>query len=197
MPATRLRSKNDRLSGERARGTVAARPGNSPLRARNVFRGFRRAGGEEGAVLVEFALSITLLLTLVIGIMQTSFALYFYNVLNEAAREGTRYAIVRGSEWAAACGSYGSYDCTASSTDVSNFVNNLGLSGINSDVLGPNGVTTAWAASPNEASCQAVNCNGSGDRVTVTVSYPFTLKIPFVPSYLINMSSTSTMTVLY
>lgn len=49
---------------------------------------------QRGAVLVEFALVLVLLLVLVFGIIDFGRALYTANSLNTAAREGARYAAV-------------------------------------------------------------------------------------------------------
>ena len=54
---------------------------------------------ETGSTLVETALSITILLVLVIGIMDACLMVYSYHFISNAAREGTRYAIVRGNTW--------------------------------------------------------------------------------------------------
>lgn len=176
------------LSGLRARSRVPTRWG-------------QLKSGEQGAAILEFALSIMILLTLVIGVMETAFAFYFYNVISEAAREGSRYAAVRGAEWGTGCDSsgysYGSYSCTASAADVTNYIENLGLPGISSSSLGPNGISVVWAAGPNEASCHVAGCNGTGDQTTVTISYTFNVPMPFMPPKAVGMSSRSTMTVLY
>jgi hypothetical protein len=56
-----------------------------------------KSRSEHGAGLVEMALSIAVLLSLVLGIMELSLALYTFHFISEAARDGARYAIVRGS----------------------------------------------------------------------------------------------------
>ena len=76
----------------------------------------RRARREAGGTLVEFALSATILLTLVFGVMAMCMALYIYHFVSDAAREGARYAMVRGSS----CSTYGKFtsDCPLSTTAV-------------------------------------------------------------------------------
>ena len=61
--------------------------------------GAKRTGmrDERGSSMVEFALGASLLFMVVFGIIAMALALYTYNVVSEAAREATRYAIVRGS----------------------------------------------------------------------------------------------------
>lgn len=46
---------------------------------------------QTGAVLVEFAIIIPLLLLLVVGICEFSFAFYHFNILNKSVQDGARY----------------------------------------------------------------------------------------------------------
>lgn len=64
----------------------------------------RRARGERGAALVEFAISIVLLLTLLFGIISYGYMLSFKQGLTQAAAEGARAGAVAasGSEVSAA-----------------------------------------------------------------------------------------------
>ena len=57
----------------------------------------RRLKGEQGNALVEFALALTVLLTLLFGIIDIGRALYAYNWLYNGARQATRWAMVRGA----------------------------------------------------------------------------------------------------
>ena len=107
-------------------------------------RGGTRVGDERGDAMVEFALGASLLFMVVCGIIVMAQALYTYNVLSEAAREGTRYAIVRGS----AC--HFATACPASAANIQTYVQNLGFPAIN-----PNNMTavTAWSAYPVGTTC--------------------------------------------
>lgn len=141
---------------------------------------------ECGAALVETALSFGVLSSLLIGVMMTSMLLFSYHFISEAAREGTRYAIVRGAK----CTSW-STACPASQTDVQTYIQGLGYPIINSANIT---ATTSWpdTSSPN---CNTQS-NSPGCRVQVQVKYPFTLSIPFVPTIpIVNMSSTSVMVI--
>ena len=88
-------------------------------------RGWRsRLRGDRGGTLVETALSIAILLALVIGIMEVCLTIYSYHFISNAAREGTRYAIVRGSTWTqppwnytGSCASYSDAGCVATYTE--------------------------------------------------------------------------------
>jgi Flp pilus assembly protein TadG len=133
---------------------------------------------ESGSALVEFALTSVILFTLVFGVIAICLALYSYNVTAEAAREATRYAIVRGS----ACTTFATA-CPATATDIKTHVQNLGFPGI-----------TPTSLSVTADCCWPTN-NNPGSPVKVTVQYTFPLVIPFVPRRILTMSSTSQMVI--
>jgi hypothetical protein len=54
-------------------------------------------GREDGATLVEAAVSLVLPLAVFVAILQICLALYVSHFVADAAREASRYAIVRGS----------------------------------------------------------------------------------------------------
>jgi Flp pilus assembly protein TadG len=141
---------------------------------------------ERGDATVEFALGASLLFMVVVGIMAMAFALYSYNVVSESAREGTRYAIVRGAK----CTSFGTA-CPATAANIQTYVQNL-FPGIN-----PNKLTsvTTWSSTSGGACSPSASCNNPGNQVTVTVNYQFPLVIPFVPKRTLSMSSTAEMVI--
>lgn len=55
-----------------------------------------RGQGEDGAMAVEFALLLPMLVTLVAGAIEFGFALYFQEVITNASREAARAGIVIG-----------------------------------------------------------------------------------------------------
>jgi Flp pilus assembly protein TadG len=142
----------------------------------------RRARGEQGSAILETALSIMILLTFIFGVMETGFALYTYSFISFAAREGTRFAIVRGST----CTGFASA-CPASQSDIQNYVTTLGFSGITASDVAVN-----YAAYTGGSPCPPT-CNSPGNMVTVTVSYNFPFTVPFVPAKTFVMSSSSSM----
>ncbi len=71
------------------------------------MRNMRRSRSQRGAMLVEFALSMTLLLLTVFAMLEAMLMIYTYNVMADAAKEGVRYASVRGSYSALAIGPAG------------------------------------------------------------------------------------------
>jgi hypothetical protein len=116
------------------------------------------------------------------GLMNMCMATYTYHYVSEAAREGVRYAIVRG----------GTVTTPATSDSVQTYVRSLGYPGITSSNMT---VTTTWAAYPTSViTCAPLaNCKNPGDMVTVAASYAFPVKIPFFPTKTINMASTASM----
>ena len=154
----------------------------------------RRLGvrSDEGATIVEFALSCSILCMMLFGIVEVSLAVYTYDFVSEAARDGARYAIVRGNRCT------GMTDCNATSAQIQTHVQTLNYPAINTSNLT---VTTTWlsaaSAPPNMtwSSCSGSGCNKIGNAVNVQVQYPFTLSVPFSPVLTINLSNTSQMVI--
>ena len=144
---------------------------------------------EHGAASVEFALSVTALLTLIFGILAMCMALYSYHFVSEAAREGTRYAMVRGND----CSKYGKFGSNCpitTSAPVQTYVRSLTYPGINTNNMN---VTTTW---PTASCSPAITpCNYPGNLVRVSVSYQFPLSIPFIPARTLTMTSQSQMVI--
>lgn len=147
---------------------------------------------EEGSAIIEMAVSLPALLLVIVGMMKICLAVYTYHYTSEAAREGARYAIVRG--WGAsspagtACVAYES-GCFASSDNISSYVKALGYPALTPANVT---VTTTWAGFPTGVVCTPnLNCQNVGNLVTVNVQYAFSLSIPFLPTKTLNMTSTS------
>ena len=62
-----------------------------------VRRSMQAFGSEAGVVAIETALSLMLIMTMVLGIIEFSVMAYTYSVLGEAARQGVRYATIHGT----------------------------------------------------------------------------------------------------
>ncbi len=132
---------------------------------------------QRGSTMVEFALSAGVMLLLIFGIMECALEVYAYHTISTAARLGTRWAMVRGSDCPAPA-------CPAGATDVSNYV----LTQV--PLLDTSKVTVATTWS-NTADCAAATKNAAGCTVAVTVSYPFNLALPFIWKSAPTLSSTS------
>jgi Flp pilus assembly protein TadG len=150
------------------------------------FPGRRLSGlmqPESGQTLVEVAMTFSILIMVVIGIMQAGMALHAYDTVADAARSGSRYAIVHGSTCTG---------CVATSASVQTYVQNLGL-----QIASPStvSVTTTWPDTGSSCTPSVVPCNNKGNNVKVKVTYPFQMQIPFVRSGLLTLSSTSEMVI--
>jgi hypothetical protein len=141
-------------------------------------------GAERGSALVEFAVSGSVLFLTLIGLMKICLAVYSYHYVSEAAREGARFAMVRGS----ACIGFASA-CPAAAADVQTYVRNLGYPGI---VPSNMTVITTWAAYPTGSACTpSSSCNNPGNLAKVEAVYSFPLSIPWGPTRTLTMISTS------
>ncbi|MFZ3201823.1 MAG: TadE family protein [Candidatus Acidiferrales bacterium] len=130
---------------------------------------------QRGSTLVEFAVVLTVLFMFLFGVMDFARALYAYHFVANAAREGARYAIVRGST----CSSWGTA-CPAAASDIQTYLRNVPL-GIN-----PNNVTVTTTWTPN---------NNPGSTVQVKVQYSFQFILPFLPKSTLVMTSASQMVI--
>ncbi|MEO5589047.1 MAG: TadE/TadG family type IV pilus assembly protein [Gemmatimonadaceae bacterium] len=110
---------------------------------------------QRGQALVEFAIVAgVIFIPLVFGIIEFGRLIWAKNMVTAAAREGARYAIVRGS----------SNGFTLTTADVSTYVTGR-------TKIAPINVTAAWAGA-----------HQPGDVVTVTVSYAYTPVVRVIPS---------------
>ena len=150
---------------------------------------------ERGSEAVEFALAVSIWIAIVFLLMYVSFALYAAHFVNNAAEEAARYASVRGSSWGGASCNSNSLDCTAVSSDVTNYITNALPAGLSSSNLG---ISTSWPGTTSSgATCDSADGSNSPNCIVeVTVTYNFIFPIPFIPSAARQFSSTSQMTIL-
>jgi len=115
---------------------------------------------QSGQAAVEFALTITSIFVLLIGMLELTMFVYTYSVLADAAKEGVRYAIVHGSSGQNGTGPSGGGSCVTSGAVIDN-------------------VKYYAAGSLHGTSNMTVNAcytdgnNQPGSAVQVTVSYPY------------------------
>jgi Flp pilus assembly protein TadG len=143
--------------------------------------------GEAGSNLIEYALIFMVLMSLLLGIVDFSRALYTYHFLSNAAREATRWAAVNG----ATCASDNSCAASASVADIQNFVANITPPGVDPSKLDTD---PSWPGTG--ATCPGGG-NNPGCPVKVQVSYPFTFVVPFISTAPLTLSSSSEMTILH
>jgi Flp pilus assembly protein TadG len=134
-----------------------------------------RLGNEDGQSLVEFSISTTVLLTFIFCMAEATLAFYSYNMISESAREGTRWAMVRGSS----CTTSSSASCETSASQVNSYVSGLGWPNLGG------GTMTVNTTYPDG------NENPQTSRVLVSIRYVFPIQVPFVPSTAITMNASS------
>ena len=135
-----------------------------------LLRVFRRR--EHGQALVEFSMVAIVFFILVFGMIDVGRAVWNYNTLALATREGTRYAIVHGADSTTPTGPV---DDSAVVTEVQKFTAGLNLSQLTVQATWPDG------------------SNVSGDSVTVTSQYAYEPIFNFLGVISFNMTSSSTM----
>jgi hypothetical protein len=155
---------------------------------------------ERGTALVEFALVVLVLFLLIFGAIDFGRALYAYHFVANAAREGTRWASVRGSSWGGISCASNTDGCTAGSTDVESYVQTLGT-GIGINPPQPTcipslgnasgcllNVQVSWpgngpsGSAENNGGCSTTSPpNSPGCYVNVQVTYPFDFIFPLMP----------------
>jgi Flp pilus assembly protein TadG len=147
--------------------------------------GAKRSRRQRGNALVEQALVITFLLTVILGIIDFSRVLYAYHFVSNAACDATRWASVRSNNTNLPGGA-------ASPANVQTFVSNVSGMG-----LDPAKVTTAiaWTAPPNGSPSCPPNTNRPGCVVQVSVNYAYTFLFPFLRQGNFTMTSTSQMVI--
>lgn len=148
----------------------------STLRRSGSFRNLRRRG-EHGAELVEMAIVLPLLLTLLIGIFWGARAYNIYETITRAAREGARVAVVPSC---ATCG-----NAFPSSATVQTAVDDV-LASANMATSGSGGVTV------NIQQHQALNLdplNSNAQWTVISVTYPFQFTLPFTSIGTVNIAT--------
>ena len=131
-------------------------------------RGRERA--QAGQTLTELPIALVLFLVLAFGIVDAGRLIFAYNVVSASAREGVRWAAVRG----------GASGSAASKADIQSFVQ--------SKTVGvPVTVDATWLPDGN-------NQPGSSVVVTVTNDFAPIAPLPLVPKT-IKLSSTSRMVI--
>lgn len=131
-------------------------------------------GRSEGGALIDTALTLPILLTFFFCFMEACFTIYAKNMITECAREGTRYAMYRGST----CPTSNNPTCMATATQVNNYVSGLGWPNLSG------GTMTVNTTYPNGS-------EAPGNYVQVQVNYSMPVKMPFVPVTTFALSSTS------
>ncbi|MBS1802620.1 MAG: pilus assembly protein [Acidobacteria bacterium] len=159
---------------------------------------------ESGSALVEFAISSIIILGTFISVFQVSMACYHYNTVAEVTRDTARWAAVRGSQCSTNTPTMD--NCNASKATIQNYAKSVGALNWSQCTTANPCITvsyktastvtdsTTYKTTTTWSDC-ATNCNAPGSMITVAMSYPYTLNLPFFKNYSINLGSTSTMIV--
>ena len=136
--------------------------------------------GETGQAMVEFSMLGIVLFIMIFGMIDAGRAVWNYNTLSQATREGTRYAIVHGADSSNPSGP-DSANFTAPSDDVMvrQTIEKFGA-GLNPDRLT---VESEWLD----------GSNARGNSVKVTSSYDYQPMFNFFGALSFTLSSSSTM----
>ena len=174
---------------------------------------------EEGAAIVEFAVAASVYFAVFFGLIETCLALYTFNFVSDAAREATRYAVVRGSDSCLANSSFP--NCNLLPTNVTSttdptqnpvlaYIETMNYPGLSASNLSTtvkwwvatqstdsNGnPTTTWPTQCTGSTDSNGNaCNAPGNEIQVTVTYTFPYSIPFWHKTVLSLSSTSQMVI--
>lgn len=163
------------------KGTRWMRPGRQACNWRG--GGLQVVSEEEGSSLIEFVISLTALMTFLFVLMELCIAFYTHSMIAECAREGTRWAIVRGST----CETSASTSCTATKATIQNYVLGLGLPN-------PGGATMVPVASFPDGDVDGAEI--PGHKVQVYITYTFPIRFPFVPRTALTMTAMSQMIIV-
>ena len=168
---------------------------------------------EQGSTLVEMALAMAVYSAMFIGIIKLCLGIYTYNYVSDAAREATRWAVVRGANSCTISSTFPS--CNLLPTNITsatnpaanpvlNYIYALNYPSMNTSNL--SATVTWWVASQNASGstswttqCTGATdangnpCNATGNQVRVVVTYSYPLTIPFSVNKSLALTSTSEM----
>jgi len=176
---------------------------------------FRKFGMDGGSSLVETAISLSLYLMLLIGVIELLLTVYSYHFVADAAREATRYAMIRGAN---SCYPNPAFpDCNLGPESISSTTNQSHnpvlqyIERIRYPFLNPNNLsaqvtwwesqqsangTTTWTTQCVGATDTNGNaCNAEGNAIRVVVTYDFPMTLPWVRIPLVKVSSSSQMVI--
>jgi Flp pilus assembly protein TadG len=149
----------------------------------------RHRNSQQGATLVEFAVSLIVILTVLFGIIDAGRALYAYDWVANAARKGTRFMSVRGVN----ClkdPSLLNGGCPATRDDATNYIKNANGNGLDTTGINTNQVTVTTSCEVAGTSFSLPPCAPTV-WVQVTVAYEFNFITPFLTHTPWRMQSSS------
>ena len=139
---------------------------------------------EKGTSIIEFAIILPLLIILIFGMVEFSVLFYDKAVITNASREGARGGTVYRSDpnIEPPNDPYDPFDCNQIETVVNTYLAN--------HLVTFGGATTASTSCTGPG--PSGECGGSGDSLTITVTYDYTFLL--LPNFLNFLSSPFTLT---
>jgi Flp pilus assembly protein TadG len=131
----------------------------------------RIAARESGQAMIEFALSASFLMILVLSMFELFGLIYTYSVMADAAKEGVRYAIVHGVDNTTPSGPTNTTASTPPCTSGNN--NNGTAANVITQVKNFAGFSLHDTSNINVYVCYLDGNNKLTSQVDVAVSYPF------------------------
>ena len=128
-----------------------------------------RHKSQRGQAAVEFALTITVLVFLLVGMLELTMFVYTYSVLADAAKEGVRYAIVHGASANNSSGPLGSTKTSTSWAACSTL--DSGTDAVVSTVQTYAALSLHSTSAMKISVCYPDQSNNPGNAVQVSVSY--------------------------
>jgi len=189
-----------------------------------VQKTFSKRRCQAGAALVEYAFILILFMSVLFGISGFGHAIFVYHHVNNAAKEGARYATVRGyncdkDEAVHSCQASNSASGVAGPTDltgITSYIQAITPPSIDTSKMvitacGVSGQSACSESTPAVCSVavgtQPATANYDGCTVKVTVSYPYNFMFPLIQTTTtitapctsagFCMSSTSEMVILH
>ncbi len=155
---------------------------------------------QRGASMVENAIVLGMLLLLIFGIVDFGRALYTYHLVDNAARLGARFAMVRGAKCAHTAGGADPWPCPITPPDgageIQTYVQQQSIVlGLGKITVVPSWTGQDTSGNPYPGCVQDGTYNEPGCPVTVTVTYTFQFLAPLVSTASIAMKSTSQMVI--
>ena len=135
--------------------------------------------------MVEFALIAPIFFMLLFGIIEGGRFMFYYEVLNNATRDGARYAIVNGANslmCSTGPAAPGTTSCNPSGSNVATQVKASAFGVLGTGV----NVTTTWHDPDN---------NARGSTVTVVATYTYRSLVPLLPLPPITVEAESSLVV--
>lgn len=158
----------------------------------------RRSRRSRGQALPEFAIVAPLFFMLLFGIIEVGRFIFYYEVLNNATREGARYAIVNGANAlsrktgppapGATCTMPG---CDPTGLDVAQKVRDAAIGVLGTGVI----VERCWWYSACDFGTHGDGDNARSATVTVVATYTYRSLIPIVPLPNITVTAESSLVI--